>query len=382
MVKVSTVAALVSGAGYAIAGAVQQSPGLLPSRRDVLKAREEGLRLVKTSDEDPGEWVTEDDKFERFVSKHIGFADVTDTLELEALHLSNLAALDDTVSIQAIPTAPSHQTEANALIAQATQSNLSGWANGLANIYNRYYRGSYATQSATWMYNTVVSVASGNSAIQVSRYTHSSYTQPSVIAKIPGTTTGVVVVSAHYDSVGTTTSGRAPGADDNASGVVVLLEALRVLANARYAPRNTLEFHFYSGEEGGLLGSRDIMQAYARTGVNVLAVMNQDMTGYSPNNVIAVYTDYVHTGLTNFAKALVPVYTGLKLATDRCGYGCSDHASANSAGFPAAYVCDEVMADSSPYIHSASDTISTLSFAHIFQHVRFTIGFLVEGSYF
>lgn len=48
------------------------------------------------------------------------------------------------------------------------------------------------------------------------------------------------------------------------------------------------------------------------------------MTGYSPNNVIAVYTDYVHTGLTNFARALVPVYTSLPLATDRCGYGCSD----------------------------------------------------------
>jgi leucyl aminopeptidase len=51
------------------------------------------------------------------------------------------------------------------------------------------------------------------------------------------------------------------------------------------------------------------MQAYARTGVNVLAVMNQDMTGYSPNNVIAVYTDYVNTALTNFCRALVPVYT-------------------------------------------------------------------------
>lgn len=89
----------------------------------------------------------------------------------------------------------------------------------------------------------------------------------------------------------------------------MLLEALRVLASARYAPRNTLEFHFYSGEEGGLLGSRDIMQNYARTGVNVLAVLNQDMTGYSPNNVIAVYTDYVNTALTNFARALVPVYT-------------------------------------------------------------------------
>lgn len=134
--------------------------------------------------------------------------------ELEALRLDNLA--NDTFSIQAIPTAPSHQAEANPLIARATQSNLSGWANGLANIYNRYYRGSYAAESATWMYNTVVSVASSNSAIQVSRYTH-SYNQPSVIAKIPGTGSGVVIVSAHYDSVGSSTSGRAPGADDNAS---------------------------------------------------------------------------------------------------------------------------------------------------------------------
>jgi leucyl aminopeptidase len=40
---------------------------------------------------------------------------------------------------------------------------------------------------------------------------------------------------------------------------VVILEALRVLANAKFTPTNTLEFHFYSGEEGGLLGSRDIM---------------------------------------------------------------------------------------------------------------------------
>lgn len=80
MVKIATLAALVSGAGYAIAGAVQQHPDILPSRRDVLKAREEGLRLIKTSDEDPGVWVTEDEKFEQFVAKKIGFVDITDTL--------------------------------------------------------------------------------------------------------------------------------------------------------------------------------------------------------------------------------------------------------------------------------------------------------------
>jgi hypothetical protein len=80
MVKIATFAALVSGAGYAIAGAVQQHPDILPSRRDVLKARDEGLRLIKTADEDPGVWVTEDEKFEQFVAKKIGFVDITDTL--------------------------------------------------------------------------------------------------------------------------------------------------------------------------------------------------------------------------------------------------------------------------------------------------------------
>ncbi|KAJ8121872.1 hypothetical protein O1611_g9986 [Lasiodiplodia mahajangana] len=154
-------------------------------------------------------------------------------------------------------------------------------------------------------------------------------------------------------------------------GVVVVLEALRVLAEAKYAPANTLEFHFYSGEEGGLLGSRDVFNSYSRSGVEVLAAMNQDMTGFSPNNVIAVFSDYSDTNLNTFIKKLVPVYTSLPVSTDRCGYACSDHASAYSAGYPAAYVCDENIADSSPYIHSAQDTVSTL-----------TVGFLVEASYF
>jgi len=116
----------------------------------------------------------------------------------------------------AFPSGASHQTEANALIKNVKQSNLQTWVNSLADFYNRYYRGSYAASSATWMYNTAVSVASANSAIKVKQFAH-SYNQPSVIATLSGTSGKVVVVSAHYDSVGSTTSGRAPGADDNAS---------------------------------------------------------------------------------------------------------------------------------------------------------------------
>lgn len=36
------------------------------------------MRLVKTSAQDPGQWVTEQEKFDRFTSKNIGFIDITD----------------------------------------------------------------------------------------------------------------------------------------------------------------------------------------------------------------------------------------------------------------------------------------------------------------
>lgn len=105
---------------------------------------------------------------------------------------------------------------------------------------------------------------------------------------------------------------------------MAILESLRILAAANYAPKNTLEFHFYSGEEGGLLGARAIMQDYMKRGVRVLALMNQDMTAYSPNHNIAVNTDYLSAPLSNFIAKLVPVYTALPVVRDRCGYACSD----------------------------------------------------------
>jgi leucyl aminopeptidase len=37
-----------------------------------------GLRLIKTSEADPGVWVTEDQKIEEYVAKNIGFIDITD----------------------------------------------------------------------------------------------------------------------------------------------------------------------------------------------------------------------------------------------------------------------------------------------------------------
>lgn len=125
-----------------------------------------------------------------------------------------------------------------------------------------------------------------------------------------------------------------PGADDNGSGTVVTLESLRVLAEAGFKPKNTLEFHFYAAEEVGLLGSQDIWSQYKSEDKPVIAFLNQDMAGYSPSKVIAVYTDFVNAALTEFVKLVAKEYTGTEPNLSQCGYyGCSDHYSATSNGF-------------------------------------------------
>jgi aminopeptidase YwaD len=72
-----------------------------------------------------------------------------------------------------------------------------------------------------------------------------------VIGELPGVERGTLVVAAHHD----THSASVPGANDDASGVAVLLEVAR--AAARRPHRLTYRFISFCAEEEGLLGSRD-----------------------------------------------------------------------------------------------------------------------------
>jgi bacterial leucyl aminopeptidase len=74
-------------------------------------------------------------------------------------------------------------------------------------------------------------------------------------------------------------SGRAPGADDDGTGTVNLIEIVRALVDSDFEPATPLEFHWYSGEEAGLLGSQDIASQYQNDGVDVKAFMELDMSG-------------------------------------------------------------------------------------------------------
>ncbi|KAI3399915.1 hypothetical protein diail_5071 [Diaporthe ilicicola] len=362
---------------FAVAGITAASP-ISHDENSVTAGAD--LRLIKTSESDPGTWVREDEKIENYVAKGVNFVDITEMSELEvAATLSQSYAIKE--AAVSYPSTLNHQKEANALISKISASGQKTFLKTLTDFYNRYYRSSYGTEASTWLYDQVVSAAAANPSISVTKFSH-SFNQPSVIAKIPGSSSdALVIVGAHFDSTGGSSTARGPGADDNGSGVVVIFEALRILAEAGFQPQDTLEFHFYAGEEGGLLGSKDVFKSYQTANKEVLAMMNQDMAGYSPGGVISIYTDYVDSSLTAYVRRVAEGYTGLQTSTDACGYGCSDHQSAYSYGFPAAYACDEVMSTSDHYIHSPSDSYDTIMWDAIERHTKFTVGFLVEASY-
>jgi bacterial leucyl aminopeptidase len=71
--------------------------------------------------------------------------------------------------------------------------------------------------------------------------------------------------------------GIAPGADDDGSGTVTILEIYRGLLAANFTPTRTVEFHWYAAEEGGLLGSKEVARIYHERGVNVTAMLQVDL---------------------------------------------------------------------------------------------------------
>ena len=87
-----------------------------------------GLRLIKTSEADPGTWVTEEDKISKYRAKKINFVDITDIKDSETLERLSTTS-DGTARVAAItyPTTLTHQTEANALIAKTSSSGPQSW---------------------------------------------------------------------------------------------------------------------------------------------------------------------------------------------------------------------------------------------------------------
>ncbi|KAG5926744.1 Leucine aminopeptidase 1 [Claviceps sorghi] len=370
-------ALLAAGAPLASARFFQQGE----TDNVVLNPHEEFL--IETA---PGEtqWVTEDEKWElrRNGQK---FMDITATRDLGHAQFAAQRRVE-------FPKKCVQHEAVGKLIPELDKKRMRENLQKLTSFHTRYYNSDYGRQSSEWVLERVRDVikrAGAEGKVTARSFPH-TWKQSSVIATIPGKSNRTIIVGAHQDSINLWLPIlAAPGADDDGSGTVTIMEVFAALLASEHVvagkAENTIEFHWYSAEEGGLLGSQAIFKEYEHDGRDVKAMLQQDMTGFSKGTLdaglpesVGVIIDYVDAGLTKFIKLVIEQYCQLPWVETKCGYACSDHASASKAGYPSAFVIESQFDKSNQDIHTTSDTLDKLSFDHMLQHAKMTLGFVYE----
>jgi leucyl aminopeptidase len=268
------------------------------------------------------------------------------------------------------------------LKAQILEQNIRNTITALSAFVTRRHNCPSGLQSATWIRDQWLAYAQGRPDVTVEFYAHPTTPQPSVILTIPGTTfpSEVVVLGGHQDSTAGSncTTSFAPGADDDASGIATLSEVIRAAMLLGYQPQRTVKFMAYAAEEAGLLGSNHIAAQFLAQGVNVVGVIQFDMTNYAgtPGADIVFFTDFTNVAQNAFIRDLAVSYIDVATAdvprlNSMCGYGCSDHAAWHNRGFVASFPFESTFSQSNPFIHTQNDTI-TQSGGHARHAVPFS----------
>jgi leucyl aminopeptidase len=346
--------------------------------------------LIKTDTDKPAVWMTTEE-LRTLRKNNVGFADVTYTQHLAngpaRRHQPGHARLDDQV-----PAEPTQVDLVRSLIATATKDTLINNLKPLSEFHNRYYKSQYGVQSSDWWFDNVQRLAAQNNPkglkVTFTKVKHDNWPQSSTIARIEGKDGNqeTVIMGAHQDSINNEDemNGRAPGADDDGSGAVTQLEIFRVLLANGYQPKRPIEFHWYSGEEGGLLGSRDIAARYKKEERVVASMFQLDMTGYPEKNPdVGVQIDFTTPDLTQLMRGCISTYSKYTHKDFKCGYACSDHGSWYEGGYSTARPAETSVRPLpyGKYMHSPRDTLEMVSYDHMMEYVKIGLGFVVEMSH-
>ena len=278
-----------------------------------------------------------------------------------------------------------HQ-DVRSLISQVDEFQIRSVINQLTRFENRTYNTSSGVAAAKWLADYWKELTANRSDISVELYQHSKWAQPSVLATIKGKSDETIIIGGHLDSItwkvpGMIKGKHAPGADDNASGIATFTEVLRILVKNSYIPQKTLVFMGYAAEEVGLRGSKEIARDYKKKGVDVIGVMQLDMTNFQGSEtIINIVNDHTNRDQNDFLGELVETYLDVSWGYTRCGYACSDHAAWTAQGFAASAPFESQFRQMNKKLHTQYDTLD-VSNGHAFHASHFAklaLAYVVE----
>jgi hypothetical protein len=211
--------------------------------------------------------------------------------------------------------------------------------------------------------------------------------QYNVVAEIPGISNNeeIVIIGGHHDSIamksGENSMVYAPGADDNGTAVATALEIARVYSQYGFTPRNRIKFVTFAAEELGLVGSYSYAERAYNSGMNIKAMINIDMTGFTTQSDMNGAPIYINSytsapGLAQTAVSGVEDYSPLSHRWGSENWASSDSYPFHYYGFPAVWFFEY---DFSPYYHSYQDLLSNMKPAYFHESVKAVMatGFMV-----
>jgi Zn-dependent M28 family amino/carboxypeptidase len=278
---------------------------------------------------------------------------------------------------------PANEEFIHSAINQVNSTKLIDWIDNLSSFHTRHTKSEYIEGVAYWLKNELQSICNGK--VYFHNFTQIDqgigYNLKNIICNREGSAmydnnnnNHLILISAHYDSRMqdlNQTDARAPGADDNASGVAAVLELARILSQVDL--KNDIQFVLFSGEEQGQWGSTAYVNYLQTNNIRLDLVINLDMIAYPAlglDNIIIEHdlgnnittNDIYSKKVAKFVQQIALDYANLEASLHSLGK--TDLIPFESTGKTVIGIHDGG-SKLNPNYHNTSDTPDTLNIEYL-----------------
>jgi hypothetical protein len=277
------------------------------------------------------------------------------------------------------------------------ETNIQDYINELVTFHNRHSKSQLIHKAADWIKDKLTSFGYSESDLFYHKYVEQGYQLKNLICTKKGVSDKIILLCAHYDTILMANfediDSRAPGANDNASGVSALLEIARIMFSVK--TEYTIQFVFFSGEEQGLWGSKHYAKKMKNENKDLLLVVNMDMcgeTGFLPHNdTTFIDVDDGSTGIVDENNEMSQ-YFGQKmeqyakdyteLAVEFDPIFASDYMPFEARGYVCIGAYDGSAIDENPHYHTQLDVPENLNMPFLTSVTKMVLAFtLLESHY-
>jgi hypothetical protein len=240
---------------------------------------------------------------------------------------------------------------------------------------------------ATEHYNRIARLLEHNQPVSIEVDVRNAFTSDTsmfnIVGEIPGTDKAdeVVMIGAHFDSWHGGT-----GATDNAAGSAVMLETMRILKASGLKMRRTVRIGLWTGEEEGLIGSREYVKAHFGDPATMQLKPEQaKLAGYfNMDNGTGAYRGVYLQG----NEAVAPIFRQWIAAFNNMGVthltirntGGTDHLSYDAVGLPGFQFIQDRMQYGSRTHHTNLDVFDQLVSEDMIKNAVITAAFVYQTA--